>query len=748
MLHHLRSAGYYTGYVPIRVSGINSAGIGYVYDISVTYGSQIGSLECCLSGPWWKPLEGFALEKDGEVVYKSLSDVTVTEPIQLYGVYKTVQHTVTMQIYDDTVQDYVTYKTFTVNKGDQIPTEVFDEAKAAVPQREGVTWNCLGWEDQDGTAFEADITRISQDTVLRMKFDREVEITFDPGEGTLVANEKNVSYSTDNYKVRLSGIVKKEEDAYDTYKPIGWKNDATGEIYGYQDIAVIDDPVTLTAIYEATPKEYKVSVYTALGTLKNGQQTDSYAGGYDGYLEFMEKYDENWKPDTVVNQDKTYTCAERLVRTLDDGLTTEISYRWNYVNNQYTLSFDANGGVLDGLASVTETYGRELKLSDVATAAKSDKTRDYVLSGWQDEDGKVYGTDDVITLTKDTKLTAIWTNGASKEYKITYILDGSVYKEDEVAAVGSTVTVVDAPVLTGYDVSDWTAEKMETAENVTITNGSFVMPDGEVVLKATTTPKKYQITVNVDGEPVTGSPFTAEYLSRFALPDVAAKDGMTFYWENDSEDFSVTEENGTYYVNAMPAQNITVNGYYTEKTHNIYFVVENEEGEWEPYKIIENVPVGLGIIDSSIRPELKEEDAAAGKKFLGWVSFETEKDKEGVYKMPDHDVYYYTRWAPEESTDASVNIVFYLGDPTLEDYPEGEEPAILGWWEEIYLEEGEALQLPDYQIEGYTLKWIVDDDPDGQYEYDSEENTFTFKKLKDGQTISVPLSACYIKNEE
>lgn len=188
-----------------------------------------------------------------------------------------------------------------------------------------------------------------------------------------------------------------------------------------------------------------------------------------------------------------------------------------------------------------------------------------------DEDGTVYGTDDVITLTKDTKLTAIWVDGAYKEYKITYILDGakiaekimhyndaladpgtpkeaeglhfdgwewwsgsekltempksmpaadvtaygtttkryvsyeldgSVYKTKEFAAIGSTVAVADTPVLTGYDVSDWTAEMADTAESVTITDGSFVMPDGDVVLKATTTPKKYQVTVNVDGQPV------------------------------------------------------------------------------------------------------------------------------------------------------------------------------------------------------------------------------------------------------
>lgn len=810
---------HYTGHysqkdVPIRVEGLNEAGRGYVYYIGVPYGKQIDRLTC-LGGPWWKPLEGFALQKDGEVVYKSLDDVTVTEPMELYGVYKTVQHTVTIKIYDDTIHDYVTYKTFTVDKGDRISGDIFDEAKAAVPKREGVTWNYWGWADQDNTSFVPDGTRVSQDTVLRMRFDREVDITFDPGEGTLVANGTTVSYSKDDYNVRLSGIVRKESDAYNTYKPVGWKNNATDETYGYQDMAVIKDPVTLTAIYEATPKEYKVSVYTAFGVLKNGQQTDSYIGGYNGYLEFMEKYNENWKPDTVVNPDKTYTSEGRQIRTLDDGLTTEITYRWNYTDNQYTLTFDANGGNLKGVASVKEYYGRQLKLSDLATATKSDGARDYVLSGWMDEDGTVYGTDDVITLTKDTKLTAIWVDGAYKEYKITYILDGakiaekimhyndaltdpgtpkeaeglhfdgwewwsgsekltempksmpaadvtaygtttkryvsyeldgSVYKTKEFAAIGSTVAVADTPVLTGYDVSDWTAEMADTAESVTITDGSFVMPDGDVVLKATTTPKKYQVTVNVDGQPVTGSPFTAEYLSRFALPELPVKEDLTFYWDNNSTDFSIMQENGIYYVDPMPAQDITINGYYTQSVHDIYFIVEGEAvGEWVPYKIIKDQVVGTTIWSGDIIPELKEEDAAAGKKFLGWVCFETERSREGSFQMPDHDVYYFTRWASEEVTNTSVGIEFWIGDPTEQSEV---KPTVLGWWNEIYLKKGEILQLPDYQIEGYTLKWVGIDDTDKRYVYDPIKHTFKFDQIEDSDTISMYLYACYMKNEE
>lgn len=199
----------------------------------------------------------------GEVVYKTIEDVPpVTGPITLYAIYSTKQQTVTVQVYDESIHDYVTYGTYTVNKGDTFPQEILDEAKASVKTQEGVTWTDLGWGDQNNTAFIPDKTRIAEDTVLRMRFNRDVKITFDPGEGNLVGNPYTVAKSSDGYKVALIGMVSKNADVYNTYQPIGWKNNTTNEIYGYRDTVELKDPVTLTAIYEATPKEYTVNVYT------------------------------------------------------------------------------------------------------------------------------------------------------------------------------------------------------------------------------------------------------------------------------------------------------------------------------------------------------------------------------------------------------------------------------------------------------------------------------------------------------
>lgn len=52
--------------------------------------------------------------------------------------------------------------------------------------------------------------------------------------------------------------------------------------------------------------------------------------------------------------------------------------------------------------------------------------------------------------------------------------------------------------------------------------------------------------------------------------------------------------------------------------------------------------------------------------------------------MPDHDVYYFTRWALEEVTNTSVGIEFWIGEP----YEEGS--TRLGWWNEIYLKKARS----------------------------------------------------------
>ena len=92
--------------------------------------------------------------------------------------------------------------------------------------------------------------------------------------------------------------------------------------------------------------------------------------------------------------------------------------------------------------------------------------------------------------------------GTTTKRYVSYELDGRVYKTKEFAAIGDTVAMADSnrclpDMMYPTGPQRWRTQR----KSGTITDGSFVMPDGDVVLKATTTPK-YQVTVNVDGQPV------------------------------------------------------------------------------------------------------------------------------------------------------------------------------------------------------------------------------------------------------
>ena len=63
-----------------------------------------------------------------------------------------------------------------------------------------------------------------------------------------------------------------------------------------------------------------------------------------------------------------------------------------------------------------------------------------------------------------------------------------------------------------------------------------------------------------------------------------------------------------------------------------------------------------------------------------------------------------------------------------------------------FMDKGEILQLPNYQLDGYTLNWRFSSTDTTLYTYDPNKNTFMFNDSVDDET-NFYLTACYIKNE-
>ncbi|MGN0697857.1 MAG: hypothetical protein ACI4JV_03825, partial [Ruminiclostridium sp.] len=277
-----------------------------------------------------------------------------------------------------------------------------------------------GYGDAYLNEFIPDKTLVHRDLVIRPRFRRNVTIKLDAGDGRLIfeENKEFKSYSQDKYEVEISRWATKDSDKYNDYQPTGWKNNTTDEIYAIGQTVKLDYSTTLTAIYKATPKTYTVNVTTPYGVLLNGKTTDTFSGGYDEYLAFVEKYN-NFTPADVECEGYTLKFRGSSSTASSDGLTLDIVFGvWDKVVHKHTLKLDVNGGILTGIDERTADYGTEIKLSDMAdSVSKSDDLRYYDFGGWKDESGNIYSANDTITLTKDMTLTAIWNEGAYKEYK-------------------------------------------------------------------------------------------------------------------------------------------------------------------------------------------------------------------------------------------------------------------------------------------------------------------------------------------
>lgn len=715
------------------------------------------------SWPYGKKFIGYSPDGgktvyDADTVYSEnlpyVYEDTVYDAVYEAGIFD-----VEIQYYDDAAREFKTYKTLKIEGGSKVPQSVFDEAWSKSNWQEGTTIQFFDWcdvhlSDVYGDAylneFIPDKTLIYKSIILRPRFKRNVTIKLDAGDGRLIFEESKEfkSYSQDNYEVEISRWATKDADKYNDYQPTGWKDSTTGEIYALGQTVKLDYSTTLTAIYQATPKTYTVNVSTPHGVLLNGEKTDKFSGGYDDYLAFVEKYD-NYTPADVEGEGYTLVFKGSSSKASEDGLTLDIVFgNWQKNVHKHTLILYANGGKLTGSDERTADYGTEIKLSDMAEASKTDDLRDYIFGGWKDEDGNIYGADDIITLTKDTTLTAVWKNGAYKEYTITFVLDSKTIKR-VTYHYGDALPVFDAPKeADGYIFGGWSWFGTEgalsgqpdtmpastltaigtttkcyisyefdgtvygtkevgkigdtitliakpekdyydvtewSADGITVTDGKFVMPAHDVTFKATSSPKFYNVNMTVDGSASSDSPMKAQYMSTVTLPEPPKKSGYTYYWQSD--DVAIYEESGEYKF-TMPHNDVSVECVYTTATYNVYYMID---GEATPYMAITDVPVGKEMF-AYIDPPRKE-----GYLFNEtWICTDVYLvNKEGRYTMPDRDVYFCGRFAKNDDTMVMLGVEVYVDGNPETHYT-------------LYTNRGETVTLPDIFMDGYTKSYESD----------------------------------------
>ena len=175
-----------------------------------------------------------------------------------------------------------------------------------------------------------------------------------------------------------------------------------------------------------------------------------------------------------------------------------------------------------------------------------------------------------------------------KKFLVKFIIDNDIYTCEEVPD-GDPIPL---PIKEGYTIV-W--------EDV-----PKVMPKHDITIVGTSIINKYLATFTIDGEVIVSD--SIEYGSTIVAPEVTGREGYTF--------------SGWSEVPAtMPAEDVTVSGFFTVNTYKVYYYVGEE--------LVHTAEVAYG---ESI-PEYVYETTVEGDEFMGWIG-------ETYETMPAHDVTY------------------------------------------------------------------------------------------------------------
>ena len=301
------------------------------------------------------------------------------------------------------------------------------------------------------------------------------------------------------------GLTRPDGDTGSYFKWLG----SDGKLYAPGDRV----PADVTALtVQWTAPTYAVTLNTNGGTINNGNVTGyTYGVGatlptaddltYTGYT-FKGWYD---------NENLTGSPVTAIGGT-ETG-NKEYWAKWEI--NQYTITFDTNGG--SEIAPITQDYG-------TAITAPDNPTREgYTFKGWDKEIPKTMPAENIT-------VKAQW---EINQYAITFDTNGG----SEIAPItqdyGTAITAPDNPTREGYTFKGWDKEIPKT------------MPAENITVKAQWEINQYAITFDTNG----GSkiaPITQDYGTAITAPADPTREGYTFKgWDKEIP-------------KTMPAENITI----------------------------------------------------------------------------------------------------------------------------------------------------------------------------------------------
>ncbi len=266
--------------------------------------------------------------------------------------------------------------------------------------------------------------------------------------------------------------------------------------------------------------------------------------------------------------------APELTVTVEKGTTGNLSYTANWQINQYTITFDTDGGSTIG--AITAEYGTAVTVPDAPTRTG------YSFVSW----------DKIIPTTMPAENITITAQWKINQYQISFVTNGGTPVTAITGDYESAITAPDDPTKTGYTFSGWYSDA-ECKNKVELPSK---MPAADTIYYAGWAVNEYSITFDSNG----GSKVTTQYFDYGAaieLPAAPVKEGYSFVaWET---------EDGSAIPTTMPANNIALTAKWTINSYNLIYIVDGKTTDTIP------VTYGAGIV-------LKEGPTKEGYTFSGW----------------------------------------------------------------------------------------------------------------------------------
>ena len=333
-----------------------------------------------------------------------------------------------------------------------------------------------------------------------------------------------------------------------------------------------------------TAPTYAVTLNTNGGTIADGKDVTGYTYGVGATL-----------PTDVTRTGYTFkgwydneNLTGSPVTAIGGAETGNKEYWAKWEINQYTITFDTNGG--SEIAPITQDYGTEITVPDNPTR------KGYTFKGWDKEIPETMPADNIT-------VKAQW---GINQYTITFDTNGGSEIPPITQDYGTEITAPDKPTRKGYTFKGWDKEIPET------------MPAENITVKAQWEINQYTITFDTNG----GSeiaPITQDYGTEITAPDNPTRKGYTFMgWDKEIPE-------------TMPAENITVKAQWEINQYTITF---DTNGGSEIAPITQDYGTEITAPDNPTRK---------GYTFMGW-------DKEIPETMPAENITVKAQWEINQYT--------------------------------------------------------------------------------------------------